>query len=336
MPPKKKKFYAYFVPAFAAKSFGNTKAGAIKQGVTDSWAICEKFVSGKTGARFKAFDDRSSAEAWLARGAMYEAKAAQPRPRLEPGVYFDAGTGRGEGVEISVTDEHGKNLLHKAIAAKELNTFGKHLLDNDDATNNYGELLALNYALEIARASGAIEVRMPRDAQERALMWKGRKSAFAAVGRISPNYYVQDGVIPRSEIGAVLREIADAAGRAGVRVANVFHAGDGNLHPLVLYDARVPGDEESAAQVAGEILKICVRHGGSITGEHGVGHDKAAYMGEIFNDADLETMNYVRCAFDPAVAFNPGKVFPTPRLCGDRPGAYVAHASETAGMAGRG
>jgi len=151
MPPKKKKFYAYFVPAFAAKSFGNTKAGAIKQGVTDSWAICEKFVSGKTGARFKAFDDRSSAEAWLARGAMYEAKAAQPRPRLEPGVYFDAGTGRGEGVEISVTDEQGKNLLHKAIAAKELNTFGKHLLDNDDATNNYGELLALNYALEIAR-----------------------------------------------------------------------------------------------------------------------------------------------------------------------------------------
>jgi glycolate oxidase len=191
-------------------------------------------------------------------------------------------------------------------------------------------------ALEIARASGAIEVRMPRDAQERALMWKGRKSAFAAVGRISPNYYVQDGVIPRSEIGAVLREIADAGARAGVRVANVFHAGDGNLHPLVLYDARVAGDEESAAQVAGEILKICVRHGGSITGEHGVGHDKAAYMGEIFSDADLETMNYVRCAFDPAVAFNPGKVFPTPRLCGDRPGAYVAHASEAAGTAGRG
>jgi glycolate oxidase len=212
---------------------------------------------------------------------------------------------------------------------------GASLLIDVDGTVAEADLTAAR-ALEIARASGAIEVRTPRDAQERALMWKGRKSAFAAVGRISPNYYVQDGVIPRSEIGAVLREIADAAGRAGVRVANVFHAGDGNLHPLVLYDARVPGDEESAAQVAGEILKICVRHGGSITGEHGVGHDKAAYMGEIFNDADLETMNYVRCAFDPAVAFNPGKVFPTPRLCGDRPGAYVAHASETAGMAGRG
>jgi glycolate oxidase len=167
-------------------------------------------------------------------------------------------------------------------------------------------------------------------------MWKGRKSAFAAVGRISPNYYVQDGVIPRSEIGPVLREIAAAGARAGLRVANVFHAGDGNLHPLVLFDARVEGEEHAAEQVAGEILKICVRHGGSITGEHGVGADKAAYMGEIFNEADLETMNFVRCAFDPAVAFNPGKVFPTPRLCGDRPGTYVAHETEIAGTAGRG
>ena len=191
-------------------------------------------------------------------------------------------------------------------------------------------------AVEIAQLSGALEVRTPRDARERQLMWKGRKSAFAAVGRISPNYYVQDGVIPRSEIGPVLREIAAAGARAGLRVANVFHAGDGNLHPLVLFDARVEGEEHAAEQVAGEILKICVRHGGSITGEHGVGADKAAYMGEIFNEADLETMNFVRCAFDPAVAFNPGKVFPTPRLCGDRPGTYVAHETEIAGTAGRG
>jgi glycolate oxidase len=191
-------------------------------------------------------------------------------------------------------------------------------------------------AVEIARASGALEIRTPRDANERALMWKGRKSAFAAVGRLSPNYYVQDGVIPRSEIGAVLREIAEAGASAGLRVANVFHAGDGNLHPLVLYDARIPGNEESAEHVAGAILEICVRHGGSITGEHGVGADKAAYMGQIFSDDDLETMNYVRCAFDPEVAFNPGKVFPTPRLCGDRPGPYRAHASELDGTAGRG
>jgi len=189
---------------------------------------------------------------------------------------------------------------------------------------------------DIARRSGALEVRAPRDDAERALMWKGRKSAFAAMGRISPNYYVQDGVIPRSEIGKVLREIAELGAREGFRIANVFHAGDGNLHPLVLYDARVAGEEERAERVAGEILRTCVRYGGSITGEHGVGADKAAYMGEAFGDADLETMNYVRCAFDPERAFNPGKVFPTPRLCGDVPGAYHAHASETAGTAGRG
>jgi glycolate oxidase len=167
-------------------------------------------------------------------------------------------------------------------------------------------------------------------------MWKGRKSAFAAMGRISPNYYVQDGVIPRSEIGPVLREISDLVTGAGLRIANVFHAGDGNLHPLVLYDARIPGQEHLAEKVAGGILKICVAHGGSITGEHGVGADKAAYMGEIFGEDDLATMNFVRCAFDPSGTLNPGKVFPTPRLCGDRPGVYVGHETELSGRAGRG
>jgi len=191
-------------------------------------------------------------------------------------------------------------------------------------------------AVEIARASGALEVRTPRDERERALMWKGRKSAFAAMGRISPNYYVQDGVIPRSQIAEVLREIADLCAREGFRVANVFHAGDGNLHPLVLYDGRVAGQAEHAEEVAAGILRICLQHGGSITGEHGVGADKAAYMGEAFSEADLETMNAVRCAFDPSAIFNPGKVFPTPRLCGDRPGVYAPHASERTDQAGRG
>jgi len=148
MSAKKKKFYAYFVPTFGTR----TRSGVNeKEGVTDNWAICEKLVSGKAGARFKAFDSQSAAAAWLAQGATYEAKATRPRPALEPGIYFDAGTGRGKGVEISVTDEKGKNLLHKAIASKELNVFGKHLLGDDDATNNYGELLALRYALTIAR-----------------------------------------------------------------------------------------------------------------------------------------------------------------------------------------
>jgi glycolate oxidase len=212
---------------------------------------------------------------------------------------------------------------------------GAALLTDVDGTRAEVEHTA-QAAIEIARGAGAIEVRTPKNEAERALMWKGRKGAFAAMGRISPNYYVQDGVIPRSAISRVLREISELTAREGLRVANVFHAGDGNLHPLVLYDARVAGEEERAERVAGEILRTCVRYGGSITGEHGVGADKAAYMGEAFGDADLETMNYVRCAFDPERAFNPGKVFPTPRLCGDVPGAYHAHASETAGTAGRG
>jgi glycolate oxidase len=189
---------------------------------------------------------------------------------------------------------------------------------------------------QIAAAAGALSVWSPRDDRERARMWLGRKGAFAAVGRISPNYYVQDGVIPRSVIGPVLVEVAAIAAAHGLRVANVFHAGDGNLHPLVLYDARKPGDAERAEEVGALILRVCLRYGGSITGEHGVGADKAAYLGEQFGEDDLAAMNDVRCAFDSARAFNPGKVFPTPRLCVDRPGPYVAHALEADGTAGRG
>ncbi len=137
MPPKKKKFYAYFVPQGSS-------------GVSDDWGKAEKIVKGKTGARYKAFDDRADAEAWLAAGAVYEPKQV---PVLEPGIYFDAGTGRGEGVEVSVTDEKGKDLLHKALSKSELNKFGKHLLENTAATNNFGELLALRYALTIAKKS---------------------------------------------------------------------------------------------------------------------------------------------------------------------------------------
>ena len=190
-------------------------------------------------------------------------------------------------------------------------------------------------AIELARKAGALEIRVPRDAGERDLMWKGRKSAFAAVGRISRDYMVQDGVIPRSEIARVLAEIAALASRSGLRVANVFHAGDGNLHPLVLFDARIAGQEKLAEEVSGEILRICLRYGGSITGEHGVGFDKAPYMAEMFTEQDLETMSLVRCAFDPQTQFNPGKVFPTPRLCGDKPGKYTPHPTELSGEAHR-
>jgi glycolate oxidase len=134
----------------------------------------------------------------------------------------------------------------------------------------------------------------------------------------------------------VLREIAALGAQAGLRIANVFHAGDGNLHPLVLYDGRVPGEEAKAEQVAGEILRVCLRYGGSVTGEHGVGHDKACYLGEQFSVDDLETMQLLRGAFDAERIFNPDKVFPTPRLCGDKPGVYVPHATELSGEATRG
>ena len=183
-------------------------------------------------------------------------------------------------------------------------------------------------------ASGAVETRVAADDVERALIWKGRKSAFAAVGRISPNYIVQDGVIPRTALPKVLREIAAMSAARGVRVANVFHAGDGNLHPLVLFDDAEEGAAERAEEVAGGILDLCIVNGGSITGEHGVGSDKAKYMPQMFNEDDLATMQAVRCAFDPDGISNPGKVFPTPRLCGERPGRHQgAHPLAEAGLA---
>ncbi len=172
----------------------------------------------------------------------------------------------------------------------------------------------------ICQDSGAFAMRVATDPADRALIWKGRKSAFAAVGRISPDYIVQDGVIPRTALPGVLRRIAELSQSSGVRVANVFHAGDGNLHPLVLFDDAVEGAAEAAEEVSGAILDLCISHGGSITGEHGVGIDKAAYMPKMFSDDDLDTMQLVRCAFDPDGVANPGKVFPTPRLCGEVPG----------------
>jgi glycolate oxidase len=169
------------------------------------------------------------------------------------------------------------------------------------------------------RDHGAFEIRIAADPLERALFWKGRKSAFAAVGRISPDYIVQDGVVPRTMLAQILGRIAELAEAAGVRVANVFHAGDGNLHPLVLFDETVAGQRESAEELCGAIMDLCILAGGSITGEHGVGADKAKYMPRMFDDDDLETMQLFRAAFDPVGLCNPGKVFPTPRLCGEVP-----------------
>ncbi len=187
----------------------------------------------------------------------------------------------------------------------------------------------------LCEANGATGIRVARDAAERDLIWKARKAAFAAMGRVSADYYVQDGVIPRTSLSEVLARIEELSGEYGLAVANVFHAGDGNLHPLVCYDGAVPGQAEAAAELAGRILAACVDAGGSITGEHGVGLDKRDAMPLMFGEADLDAFQRLRCAFDPDGRVNPGKVMPTPRLCGEVPGPYRRHPLEEAGVAER-
>jgi glycolate oxidase len=185
------------------------------------------------------------------------------------------------------------------------------------------------------RRAGATTVEVARDEAQRARIWTGRKAAFAAMGRMSPNYYVQDGVVPRTRLPEVLERIHRLSERSGLRIGNVFHAGDGNLHPLICYDERIEGQATLAEQVAGEILTYCVEAGGSITGEHGVGADKKEYMPRMFSDDDLDVMQGVRDALDPRRLCNPGKVLPTPRLCGEVPGPYRQHPVERAGLGER-
>lgn len=178
----------------------------------------------------------------------------------------------------------------------------------------------------LCEQNGARSVTKATDAETRAKLWKGRKAAFAAAGNMSPDYFVQDGVVPRSQLASVLREIEALSEQHGYRIANVFHAGDGNLHPLILYDNSVEGALEDVERLGGEILKLCVRSGGSISGEHGIGSDKSCYMLDQFSDADLETMQLVRRAFNPKGLANPGKLFPTPRTCGEAANARSQNA----------
>jgi glycolate oxidase len=189
--------------------------------------------------------------------------------------------------------------------------------------------------VETCRRHGATTIEVADNEDQRARIWRGRKAAFAAMGRVSPNYYVQDGVVPRTQLPRVLQRIRDLERRSGLRIGNVFHAGDGNLHPLICYDERVPGEAEKAVEVAAEILSYCIEAGGSLTGEHGIGADKSQYMPTMFAAEDLEVMRRVRAAFDPRGLCNPGKVFPTPRLCGEVPGPYRQHPVEAAGLADR-
>jgi glycolate oxidase len=180
---------------------------------------------------------------------------------------------------------------------------------------------------DICRRNGVREVKLAKDEAERQRLWKGRKGAFGAMGSLAPNYYVQDGVVPRSKLPDMMRRVAAISAQFNLRIANVFHAGDGNLHPNILFDMRTPGELDRVIEAGAATLRACIELGGSITGEHGVGLEKKAYIGLLFNEADLEAMARVRRALDPDGRFNPAKLFPTPVGCGEirlRPAAIPA------------
>jgi glycolate oxidase len=170
---------------------------------------------------------------------------------------------------------------------------------------------------EICRAHHAREVRVARDDRERELLWKGRKNSFGALGRIASGIYVLDGVIPRSKLPQTLRHIQEIGDQFGFRIGNVFHAGDGNLHPIVLYDLRDNEQFQRALKASAEIIRYCVEVGGSLTGEHGIGMEKSELMPLLFSDADFDFMRRVHDAFNPKCALNPGKIFPLGKGCGE-------------------
>jgi glycolate oxidase len=177
----------------------------------------------------------------------------------------------------------------------------------------------------IARETGAVNVRVSRNEEERQKFWAGRKAAFPAVGRLSPDYYCMDGTIPRHRLSEVLEGIQEMTQRFGLRCANVFHAGDGNLHPLILYDANEPGELERAEDFGSDILRLCVKVGGVLTGEHGVGVEKRDLMGEMFTEDDMNHQQRLKCAFDPEGLLNPGKVYPTLHRCAELGRVHVHH-----------
>ncbi len=234
---------------------------------------------------------------------------------------------------IEMMDNLAIQAAEAAVHANYPDCGGLLLVELDGPVAEVDTLIAQVSA--ICRQNGAGEIRVAQTEEERALVWKGRKAAFAAVGRISPNYIVQDGVIPRTALPKILNEIERMGAASGLRVANVFHAGDGNLHPLVMYDRKIEGQEHAAEVLAERILEMCIEMGGSITGEHGVGEEKKHMMGKMFSEPDLATMQKLRCAFDPFLLANPTKVFPRPRMCGEQPGEYQQHPLEIAGIAER-
>ncbi len=189
------------------------------------------------------------------------------------------------------------------------------LAESDGAREEVADEIAR--MTEVMRASGATDIRVSQSDAERLRFWSGRKAAFPAVGRISPDYYCIDGSIPRSALGRVLTRIEELSARYGIRCANVFHAGDGNLHPLILYDANIPGELETTERFASDILELCIEVGGTITGEHGVGIEKINQMCTQFAPAELTQFHAVKAAFDPEGLLNPGKAVPTLHRCAE-------------------
>ncbi|MEC9185492.1 MAG: FAD-linked oxidase C-terminal domain-containing protein [Pseudomonadota bacterium] len=181
---------------------------------------------------------------------------------------------------------------------------------------------------ELAEKNDAKTIRISNSEAERENFWAGRKAAFPAVGRVSPDYYCMDGTIPRHRLPHVLKRMNEMSAHYGLRVANVFHAGDGNLHPLILYDANNPGELEKAEEFGADILKLCVEVGGVLTGEHGVGVEKRDLMGTMFNEGDLKQQQRLKCAFDPESLLNPGKVFPTLHRCAELGRVHI-HGGQT-------
>jgi glycolate oxidase len=169
--------------------------------------------------------------------------------------------------------------------------------------------------MKLCNENGAIDVREATSGAERNKWWKGRKGAFGAMGKISPSYYVQDGVVPRNKLPALMRKIEEVSKSYSLRIANVFHAGDGNLHPLILYDEKVPGEVEKVIKAGEEILMECIAVGGSISGEHGIGIEKKSMMAHLYSSEDLDAMLKIRSVFNPKNLCNPGKIFPSSGSC---------------------
>ncbi len=217
---------------------------------------------------------------------------------------------------MEMMDRPAINAAEDFVAAGYPREAAALLIVELDGTETEVDHLASRVAA-IARANEAMSLRVSESEAERLRFWAGRKSAFPAIGRISPDYYCMDGTIPRRRLPEVLTRMAAMSERFGLAVANVFHAGDGNLHPLILYDANRPGEIEKAEAFGAEILKLCVEVGGVLTGEHGVGVEKRDLMGTMFSDEDLKQQQRLKCAFDPGQLLNPGKMFPVLHRCAE-------------------